>query len=198
MIELISIGILIFIAWMFYDNSQNRSTGRLVAPNLLSVDPDSPWGRTRSMAFARYGRKCRKCGKKKNLQVHHKTPLSAGGTNDLDNLTILCSWCHGKVHNKSMRFYDEGVDLSNYGQGAYRTPDSFLIRRIQRAIDNKNSLLIDYSDNTSKVTRRRIRPIELMKKDRRLYLKSYCELRSDDRTFRLDRIRVIDSRISEK
>ncbi|KKU44467.1 MAG: hypothetical protein UX60_C0004G0006 [Berkelbacteria bacterium GW2011_GWA2_46_7] len=144
MIELISIGILIFIAWMFYDNSQNRSTGRLVAPNLLSVDPDSPWGRTRSMAFARYGRKCRKCGKKKYLQVHHKTPLSAGGTNDLDNLTILCSWCHGKVHNKSMRFYDEGVDLSNYGQGAYRTPDSFLIRRIQRAIDNKNSLLIDY------------------------------------------------------
>ncbi|KKU44466.1 MAG: hypothetical protein UX60_C0004G0005 [Berkelbacteria bacterium GW2011_GWA2_46_7] len=37
-----------------------------------------------------------------------------------------------------------------------------------------------------------------MKKDRRLYLKSYCELRSDDRTFRIDRIKIIDPRLSEK
>jgi 5-methylcytosine-specific restriction protein A len=31
--------------------------------------------------------------------VHHKKPLSEGGTNDYDNLQALCRSCHTKHHN---------------------------------------------------------------------------------------------------
>lgn len=32
--------------------------------------------------------KCEKCGSTENIEIHHKTPLSEGGTNDLTNLEI--------------------------------------------------------------------------------------------------------------
>ncbi len=30
--------------------------------------------------------------------VHHKIPISVGGTNRMENLQALCSSCHGKIH----------------------------------------------------------------------------------------------------
>lgn len=54
----------------------------------------------RKMAQAN-GNKCQQCGKvceKSELDCHHITPLSLGGTNDDDNLMLLCRECHKKVH----------------------------------------------------------------------------------------------------
>ena len=31
-------------------------------------------------------------------EVHHKLPLSEGGTHDRDNLISLCKSCHAKIH----------------------------------------------------------------------------------------------------
>lgn len=31
-------------------------------------------------------------------EVHHKIPLSEGGTHDRDNLIALCKSCHSKIH----------------------------------------------------------------------------------------------------
>lgn len=33
-------------------------------------------------------------------EVHHKLPLSEGGTHDKDNLISLCQSCHAKIHAK--------------------------------------------------------------------------------------------------
>lgn len=33
-------------------------------------------------------------------QVHHKLPISEGGTNDYENLMALCSSCHSRLHAK--------------------------------------------------------------------------------------------------
>ncbi len=33
-------------------------------------------------------------------EVHHKIPLSEGGTHDIDNLISLCKSCHSRVHAK--------------------------------------------------------------------------------------------------
>lgn len=44
------------------------------------------------------GRECR--GEYKVLDVHHKIPLSKGGTDDLENLITLCSPCHNKEEPK--------------------------------------------------------------------------------------------------
>ena len=33
-------------------------------------------------------------------EVHHKVPLSKGGTHDTENLISLCKSCHSKIHAK--------------------------------------------------------------------------------------------------
>ncbi len=42
--------------------------------------------------------KCRFCGTKYNLEVHHITPRSLGGTNHEYNLITLCNGCHSFLH----------------------------------------------------------------------------------------------------
>lgn len=33
-------------------------------------------------------------------EIHHKKPLSEGGTHDTDNLLALCKSCHSRIHAK--------------------------------------------------------------------------------------------------
>jgi 5-methylcytosine-specific restriction endonuclease McrA len=42
---------------------------------------------------------CRLCGGGDSLQVHHITYRSQGGKDTLDNLILLCLYCHQKVHS---------------------------------------------------------------------------------------------------
>lgn len=42
--------------------------------------------------------KCEKCKTSKNLTVNHKTPLANGGTNEAENLEIVCRKCHDRYH----------------------------------------------------------------------------------------------------
>ena len=37
---------------------------------------------------------CLKCGSEKNLTIDHIIPVSKNGTNDFDNLQILCGKCN--------------------------------------------------------------------------------------------------------
>ena len=49
--------------------------------------------------FARAGHRCECCGRKGGrLDVHHRTPVSEGGRNELDCLELLCRACHTKNH----------------------------------------------------------------------------------------------------
>lgn len=34
-----------------------------------------------------------------SLVIHHRQPISEGGTNELNNLSVLCSNCHSIVHH---------------------------------------------------------------------------------------------------
>lgn len=52
------------------------------------------------------GRICQGCRREialKALDLHHKTPLSLGGTNDPENLTLLCKDCHAEAHRQIQR-----------------------------------------------------------------------------------------------
>ena len=44
---------------------------------------------------------CRKAGRyTKATLVHHRLPLSEGGSNNFDNLESLCDSCHSRIHAK--------------------------------------------------------------------------------------------------
>ena len=41
---------------------------------------------------------CQTCGSTKDLEIHHKVKKSQGGTDNIDNLILLCRECHKKAH----------------------------------------------------------------------------------------------------
>lgn len=53
---------------------------------------------TRINVLKRDKEKCVICGNNSRLHIHHKIPVSDGGTDDLDNLETLCDLCHAEKH----------------------------------------------------------------------------------------------------
>ena len=56
-------------------------------------------------------RACRECGTTVDLTVDHIVPQSMGGTNDRDNLRVLCRSCHARIGTASTR---AGIRTSTY------------------------------------------------------------------------------------
>ena len=47
--------------------------------------------------IGRAGGRCEKCGSKKRLDIHHRTEIYNGGSDDPKNLIVLCQNCHSKA-----------------------------------------------------------------------------------------------------
>lgn len=62
-------------------------------------------------------------------------------------------------------------------------------RVIEQAIVDRRVLNIEYEDKEGAATRRSVEPIAIVGVAGNWYLSAWCRLRSDDRVFRLDRIR---------
>jgi len=68
--------------------------------------------KTRATVMERDGYKCVFCGKTRNLQIDHIMPVSTGGTNELNNLRVLCRSCNAR------RVMDDSFEmLRNMGDG---------------------------------------------------------------------------------
>ncbi|TYR34602.1 YafY family transcriptional regulator [Mesorhizobium microcysteis] len=63
-----------------------------------------------------------------------------------------------------------------------------LIDLLERAVDARDVLAIDYSDEAGKASKREIRPLGLWFWGKVWTLVAWCELRDDFRAFRIDRI----------
>ncbi|MBT4292261.1 HNH endonuclease, partial [bacterium] len=76
-----------------YCDAQVLENGR----NKSTIKPS-----TRREVMSRDNHTCKGngCSSKRYLEVHHKVPRSAGGSNDESNLITLCSACHSLVHNR--------------------------------------------------------------------------------------------------
>lgn len=65
------------------------------------------WYTLRTFVLMRDNYKCVECGKRAKrrsevygtFDVHHKIPISAGGSNHLSNLSTVCRACHKKHHS---------------------------------------------------------------------------------------------------
>lgn len=66
--------------------------------------------------------------------------------------------------------------------------DRAAIDIIERAVENRQFLTLEYRDETARITRRDIRPLGLWFWGKVWTLIAWCELRGDFRTFRIDRI----------
>jgi 5-methylcytosine-specific restriction endonuclease McrA len=69
-------------------------------PNRATIKPS-----IKRQALSRDQHRCQAPGCRNTwfLEVHHIIPRRLGGTNDLNNLTTLCSACHSYLHEKSGR-----------------------------------------------------------------------------------------------
>lgn len=73
----------------------------------VTDDASNDWKRTRWLCISRDHRKCRRCGAKKHLTVHHIIPREEGGGNNLENLITLCPKCHDLVEIEGYRTISE-------------------------------------------------------------------------------------------
>lgn len=152
------------------------------------VDPESPWGKIRQEVFKRDLFRCTYCGFNRNLTVNHKIPLKFGGTNDITNLETLCKKCHEDLHNRSIFDPKSNFkDIDNYGSDPHLTKK---VKIIVDAINNSDYMTIDYVDKKGSVTHRKITPKNLFEEHNRIYLRSFCYLRNEERTFRISRITI--------
>lgn len=166
-------------------------------------DYDTTWDDIKDTVYKKYGYKCSICGKTNNLQIHHKIPIKNGGTNDLFNLIPLCIDCHEKIHK--FKIGNDNSDVpKNYGFNNKK--QNIWIE----AINKKSKIKIRYSASehykNGEVTERIIISEKILlgceidneyinhsNYDKyKTFIKAFCLLRNDYRTFRLDRIKILE------
>lgn len=49
-----------------------------------------------------WNHQCSVCGRNDYLEFHHLIPVSKGGTDDYDNIILLCAYCHAAVHGRTL------------------------------------------------------------------------------------------------
>ncbi|MHC5230141.1 helix-turn-helix transcriptional regulator [Enterococcus sp. LJL99] len=65
--------------------------------------------------------------------------------------------------------------------------------QLQQLMATKNKIQIDYISGNGQQTKRKISPMQLILKNGSWYLKAYCDLRQNERAFKLTRIRKIEA-----
>lgn len=83
-------------------------------------------------------------------------------------------------------------------QPAYEFPsgaenDFDLPPLLRQALDTRSDLEILYQDGNGNLTRRRIRPVQILPGYKTIYVVAYCHLRGEERSFRLDRMKILSN-----
>ena len=57
--------------------------------------------RTKRLVSEYWKNRCAVCGRNDYLEFHHIIPHSKRGTDEYDNIILLCGGCHAKVHGRT-------------------------------------------------------------------------------------------------
>jgi 5-methylcytosine-specific restriction endonuclease McrA len=126
------------------------------------------------------------------LHVHHRIPLSRGGSNSADNLDVLCERCHSDEH---------GGKAFRYEFDRRQSPLSRTLDLLQQAIAQGKDVRFSYEKHSGEktvrsMTPKRVAPYEHKRKEgSTLCVEGYCHLRRADRVFalrRMSRMRIVN------
>ena len=157
---------------------------------LPSWPPD--WDERKRSILRQNGSICSHCEEEKEVYLVHDIPIFEGGTNELDNLTLVCAACHASMYREGDIF---GGFTLNPGQSAFAEP----VDAIQSAIDNQQRIQFDYKKPSDRRwTTRIIIPERLLNipnnrdSGETLCVEGFCELRQDTRVFALERMQKLE------
>lgn len=171
-----------------YQSERNKLQQKLAAAYdyYLSYPPD--WEQRKEKVRFR-DKTCSNCGKHKRLDVHHIISLANGGTNRIENLSLLCRQCHENKH---------GVSEFSGKLEEHETAFSKRVHLIQGAISGSLKIEFLYKKPTdSNYQKRIIDPKEIIRVHHQdgdnftLCVAGYCYLRNEDRTFALKRMKAL-------
>jgi hypothetical protein len=74
------------------------TTGMVISVRVVPKSPNQIYTGIKEEVMKRDSFTCQKCGSNEKLRVHHNIPRIYGGSDDMDNLTTLCTKCHRKAH----------------------------------------------------------------------------------------------------
>ena len=114
-------------------------------------------------------------------------PFAQGGLNELENLVILCRTCHEARHSHKFTNQDAPQKNSNIKK-TLTTLD-----KVKLALSSNKRLWIRYTDEKGKQTVRWVKVYRIFSENsqthkNRKWMETRCELRNEDRSFRINRI----------
>ena len=89
------------------------------------------------------GSTCLSCGEEEqDVYLIHQIPLCEGGTNELDNLELICKLCYESMYGK-------GDIFGSFTLKASQSEFSEQVAEIQSAIDNEQKIRFNYKKTES-------------------------------------------------
>ena len=157
---------------------------------LPSWPPD--WHERKRHLIQQNGSICSSCGEDGDVYLVHEIPLCEDGTNELDNLELICKPCYESMHGASDIF---GSFTLNPSQSEFAPQ----VKDIQSAIDNNQRIQFDYKKPNAKTWMTRVVvPDRLFNipnsrdSGQTLCVEGFCELRQDTRVFALERMQDLE------
>ncbi len=157
-----------------------------VYDHLPSWPPD--WEERKRILIRENGSICSHCEEAADVYLLHDIPIFEGGTNELDNLTLICAECYRSMYRETGIFRDF---TPNASQSEFTEP----VAEIQSAITNAQKIQFDYKKPSDRRwTTRVVIPERLLnipnsrESGETLCVEGFCELRQDTRVFALERM----------
>ena len=147
------------------------------------------WEQRKQQLIQQDGAICSECSNEGKLYLVHKYSLFEDGTNELDNLQLICSACHVKAHGEANT------------SGTFKLKPSQVefaeqVTEIQGAIDSDRKIRFDYKKPSVKNYKTRVVIPERLfnipnsrESGETLCVEGFCELRQATRVFALERMR---------
>ncbi|MDE0316865.1 MAG: WYL domain-containing protein [Candidatus Poribacteria bacterium] len=157
---------------------------------LPSWPPD--WHERKRHLIQQNGSICLSCGEERDVYLIHEIDLCEGGTNELDNLELICKVCHDSMYGK-------GDIFDSFTLNPSQSEFAPQVKEIQSAIENNQRIQFDYKKPNAKTwMTRTVVPDRLFNipnsrdSGQTLCVEGFCELRQDIRVFALERMQGLE------